>query len=83
MPSTDGKKSPKTGEARRDLTEIAVGRSDHRVVDLADLPNQNTGSVSRWLTIVDRHLAIDPGYRTELDRLEKQMTQSVLEIVRL
>jgi len=80
--SSRRKNSRITG-ARRDLTAIAVGRFDHRVCDLADLLNKNAGSVSRWLTIADRHLIADPGYRTELDRLEKQLTQKAREIVRL
>jgi len=76
-------KNPKTGESRSDLTPIAGGWSDHFVCDLADLLDKNAGSSNRWLTIVDRHLVANPEHRNELDRLEKQLTQIVLEIVRL
>jgi hypothetical protein len=69
--------------ARLDLTAIAIGRFDHRVCDLANLLSKNPGSVSRWLTIVDRRLASEPSYRPELDQLEKRLTEKALEIVGL
>ena len=63
------RKTSAISKARILFTFLAVGRYGHRVHAVADHLNKNTGSVSRWLSIVREAKAEDHDLQNRIDRL--------------